>query len=83
MVAPAEIPHQHVCATCGEGLHILEGEPLDKRLRQQVEALKHCLHIAGDALAWHKDPVTRQAMRSIRRHLDSAGIRMPGLGEMR
>lgn len=55
---------------------VLEGEPLDKRLRQQVETLKHCLSIAADALVFAPNPVSRQAMRSIRDHCGRTGIRI-------
>lgn len=55
---------------------VLEGEPLDKRLREQVETLKHCVSIAADALAFAPNPVSRQALRAIREHCQRAGIKI-------
>lgn len=57
-------------------LTILEGEPLDAKLREQNKVLLDCVGIAIQELRFVELPNTIRAVRAIRERLNAAGVKV-------
>jgi len=55
-------------------LHILNGEPLDRKLREENAVLRECLEIAIAELAFERFPTAIRATRLIQQRLREHGL---------